>query len=241
MGNPIIILTFSCKKKPQSFNGYDILLIMGQSNNHNGYAEQHAPQSDNIKQLGRYDDHSYKIIPAEERLQHHDIQENKSGFVMTFAKLYEQNLLKSNRKTLIIPCAKSGSSFKENLWRKNDKIYADAVDRVLFAKSENKNNKLISILWHQGESDVKNINYQKDFDQFIDDFRKDIKAPHKPFICGGMVPFWAKQTTKRIQQQNIIKDTPSRKTNVGYANPDLPFTIEKIDNAKTQLIIGMTV
>ena len=44
------------------------------------------------------------------------------------------------------------------------------------------------------------------------------------------VPFWVAQTIGRIQQQDLIKTAVNRHNHIGYANPELPFRIEKQDN-----------
>jgi hypothetical protein len=89
---------------------------------------------------------------------------------------------------------------------------------------------LTSILWHQGESDVGSLSYETDLDNFILNLRSDLDANDTPFIVGGMVPFWVDQAIERIEQQQIIMNVLNRHENIGYANPELSFRIEKPDN-----------
>ena len=89
---------------------------------------------------------------------------------------------------------------------------------------------LTSILWHQGESDVGSPSYETDLDNFIINIRNDLNAANVPFNIGGMVPFWVDQTVERIQQQHLIMTAANRHNYIGYANPELPFRIEKEDN-----------
>ena len=68
-------------------------------------------------------------------------------------------------------------------------------------------------------------------DNFIISLRDDLKAYNVPFILGGMVPFWVEQDNNRIVQQQIIANTVNRHNLVGYADPEIPFRIEKEDNS----------
>ena len=45
-----------------------------------------------------------------------------------------------------------------------------------------------------------------------------------------MVPFWVDEFKESQQQQEIISNTINRHNFIGYANPELPFRIEKEDN-----------
>ena len=60
--------------------------------------------------------------------------------------------------------------------------------------------------------------------------RSDLNAFDVPFILGGMVPFWVDKYDERIKQQEIISSTVNRHNLTGYADPELPFRIEKEDN-----------
>ena len=224
----------SCRKDIDNQTIYDVILVVGQSNNYYGdNLDDLEPfkVSESIKQLGRYDSLNYQIIPATEPLQNYTLPINKGCYVLTFANLYSKTILKNNHKILIIPCAKWGTSFIENDWNKGDKLYRDAIERTNYVLSHFRKSKLTAILWHQGESDIENSNYQTDLDNFILNIRKDINQENTPFILGGMVPFWVKQNSKRIAIQNIIKNTPTRLPNTAYANPQFPFIIDKYDNS----------
>lgn len=132
------------------------------------------------------------------------------------------NVQKKNRFLLLIPCGKGVTGFKYKEWNLNCLLFIDAVKRVNYALSLNKNNHLVAILWHQGEEDVNYSDYQHELDMMIKGFRKYIyynDAENKPFILGGMVPYWVSQDEGRIKQQEIIKDTQNRLKNIGYADP----------------------
>lgn len=233
-----LTLLNSCRKDERSDEIYDVILIIGQSNNYYGDdLDQLKPLeiSENIKQLGRFDDHNYQIIPATENLEHHTYESNKGGYALTFAKLYESKKLEENHKILLVPCAKFGSSFIEHNWNKGDKYYNDAIERTSYVLVKYPKSQLACILWHQGESDVNNVDYESNLDAFVKNLRTDLNAKNTPFILGGMVPFWAKQNSDRIKIQNIIKNTPNRLEKTAYADPNFPFLIEKSNNSKDSI------
>ena len=205
---------------------------MGQSNTHFGLGiDSLLDETDSrIQQLGRFDSNNYKIIPAKEPLDHHSKKPNCIGFVLTFAKLYANVYLDEDREIIIIPCGKSGSGFHNNEWNQGNYFYADAVARTEFVLQNYPNSQLSAILWHQGEDDVNNTTYQAQQDSFINEIRKNLTAENVPFILGGMVPYWVEQLPQRIITQAIIKETPKRITNTGYADPALPILIEADTN-----------
>jgi hypothetical protein len=232
----IILLIFvSCRKDfaDESEIGYDVILVAGQSNTHYGWGyDSVLDKVDNrVFQLGRFKENDYKIIPAAEPLDHHTKKNNRIGFALTFAKLYASAFLQEDREVLIIPCGRAGSGFKNKRWNRGDFYYQDAVERTQFVLSGFRNNRLVAVLWHQGEDDVSNLNYQQNLDQFINDFRFDLGAADVPFILGGMVPFWVEKSSVRVQTQSIIQNTKNRLPNIGYADPAAPVIISKEDDS----------
>ncbi|MDG1014032.1 MAG: sialate O-acetylesterase [Flavobacteriaceae bacterium] len=232
----ILLISVSCSKNKIQVNepadlAYSIILIIGQSNTHSGIGlnSELDTTDDEIFQLGRFGADDMQIITASEPLQHHTKDDNKIGFGLTFAKLLKEF---SNLPSpiLIIPCGYGGTGFRDNHWNQGDFLYADAVNRVTTVIENNPESKLISILWHQGESDVGSPSYETDLDNFIVNIRNDLNAANVPFIVGGMVPFWVDQAVERTQQQQLIMTAVNRHNYIGYANPELPFRIEKQDN-----------
>lgn len=249
MKDSLILILFlfiflSCDNEPYTGNielldpeqSFNVILIAGQSNTHAGIgfnSNLDSPISE-IKQLGRFGEDNMRLIEAKEPLQHHTAENNKIGFGLTYAKLLFE-YLNEDKKIIIIPCGYGATGFQNNRWNKGDDLYEDAVKRVKNILSYNSENKLISILWHQGESDVSNSNYQNNLDNFITNIRNDLEAENIPFILGGMVPFWVNQNSSRINQQMIISSSINRHDYVGYANPELPFIIQREDNTFEQI------
>tara|TARA_B110000027_G_scaffold27300_1_gene29847 strand:- start:123 stop:914 length:792 start_codon:yes stop_codon:yes gene_type:complete len=229
----VIINLQGCKKNTISNTElpYSIVLIVGQSNTHSGIGlnSEIDTAENGISQLGRFGADDMQIISASEPLQHHTKDDNKIGFGLTYAKLLKEFSDLPSR-ILIIPCGYGNTGFRDNHWNQGDYLYNDAVTRVRTVIENNPESVLTSILWHQGESDVGSPSYETDLDNFIINIRNDLNATNVPFIVGGMVPFWVDQSIERIQQQQLIMTVVNRHNYIGYANPELPFRIEKQDN-----------
>ena len=212
---------------------YDIILVIGQSNTHQGIGLDRKldKPSNNIKQLGRFGWNDYKIIPATEPLEHISSLPGCIGFALTFAKEYEKEFLEKGRKVLIIPAGMGSTGFLNNYWNPGDTLYQDAVARTNFVL-DNCNSKLVAILWHQGENDIENPDFQKRLDTMIVKMRKDLRGENNkvPFILGGLVPYWTSQDNSRIRLNTIIANTVRRVEYTGFADPTKPEVIVKPDN-----------
>ena len=209
---------------------YDIILIAGQSNTHGSLGinyELDKPE-ENIFQLGRYSIFDHMILEAREPLHHHTLSNDKIGFGLTFAKNYKKKLEANKNPILILPCGFGGSSLFTD-WDFDNFLYQDLIERVEFVKSKYPLSKLKVILWHQGETDVGNSSYEERLDLFLNTLRRDLKTDC-PLILGGMVPYWVSLKEERMILQNILKDTPNRIGNVAYADPTVPYIIEKPNN-----------
>ncbi|MCB0754631.1 MAG: sialate O-acetylesterase [Flavobacteriales bacterium] len=233
----IIVILTSCKKPKVDCTDLEIIapkviLVAGQSNTHAGLgldASIDAPE-DGIYQLGRFSN-DMCIIQACEPLDHHTRTDDRIGFALTFAKLLKLHQ-EGSGDILIVPSGFGGTGFIDNHWNKGNDLYQDAVMRVNHVLTKYPDAVLSAVLWHQGETDIflQNPDYQASLDQFINDLRTDIGHPEVPLIVGGMVPYWVDQETERQAVQAIIASTPQRHLNVGYADPTVPFVIQKPDN-----------
>jgi hypothetical protein len=216
---------------------YDIILVMGQSNT--CYGTGLDPNIDfpdiDIKQMGRFNENN-KIIDANEPLHNHEewlITSNRIGIALPFAKLYKNKYLSDGRKIVIIPCGKGSTGFNGNHWNPGDVLYQDAVFRTNKILNQNPNNRLVAILWQQGESDAWDPDYGTKLDNMIVNLRNDIIGNNTqvPFLLGGFVPYWLNLDDGLIfsknRTSNIIKDTPNRLEYCGYVDPSLPTIIEK--------------
>lgn len=234
------LFMLSCEKETSyrvlnDARSFDIILIAGQSNTDSGTGLDLATDTTgpNILQLGRFGDNNWNVIEAVEPLDNHDKNPVKIGFSLTFANQYVSNgLLKEGRYLLLVPCGYGGTGFKDRRWNKGNDLYNDAMNRVNYVLRGNADNKVVAILWHQGEQDVDwmtDIEYQKALDKMVGNMRNDIisNGDSIPFILGGMVPFWIAQETIRADRQKVLIATPNRIDFCGYADPTQPFVLSK--------------
>lgn len=189
--------------------GYDIILLAGQSNASGcgrGKTEW-IPDPDilfitspkvstvedgKIKTV--FFDEPYEIVLADERLSAEG--ERLSGFYLTFAKAYkESGLLKEGRKLLIVHTAVGGTGFLQGNWHEQGDLYLDMLKTVDYALSLEGENKLVVMLWHQGEDDIMRSNspenYEKQLGYLIDSVRERYNEPKLPFIAGEFINDWA--------------------------------------------------
>lgn len=81
---------------------------------------------------------------------------NKVGnFSLIFAKLYlDRGLLEAGRKLLIVKAAVGGTGFAKKQWGVGNVLYERIVDMTKTALDLNFENRVVAILWHQGEHDA---------------------------------------------------------------------------------------
>lgn len=233
----LTFIAFSCRKDDLRESTFDIVIIAGQSNTHYGMVQENyqAPTiSEKVFQLGRKQN-DYEIIPAKQPLDHWTKAHGRVGFGLVFADYYVSNYLEKGHDLLLIPCGKSGSSFLHNDWNPGDELFEDMLKRSQYVLSQHPNSKLIAMLWHQGESDGSNEQYQDQLDEFISQFRKRQGTPDLPIILGGMLPSWIEENENLDTIQSIIKETPERHLHTGYADPNYPFVIEKTIDLEDQI------
>jgi hypothetical protein len=201
-----------------TFNGYDLILIAGQSNavgfGCGPYTPLHAEQDPLIDQIKP----DLSIIPASDPLWHND-GTNKVGFGLAFARLYAQESLAPNRRVLIVPVARGATSILE--WNKADEgldfsstglpsspeLWSKMITRLDAALAAGSGtNRVAAVLWQQGESDYNFINdpgspfhasmsspdmYRQRLERWISDLRAAEPATAgAPFIRGEIPRFW---------------------------------------------------
>lgn len=94
----------------------------------------------------------------------------------------------------LIPCAVGGSPIAS--WQPaaldsatRTHPYDEALARAKIARHAGT---LMGIIWHQGESDSKpgkSVTYERNLAAVIARFRRDLQAPHLPFVAGQLPPF----------------------------------------------------
>ncbi len=164
-------MTVSFQAMGQSFTGYDIMIVAGQSNATGlGTAvvqDDLLNDSVNSKifQLGRCGSNNLNIIAAKDSLDHFGcvVNDNRRGFALPFARRYAKYILPAGRRLLIIPAAKNGSSIMEwdplvsarpTMYQSRD-YYEDTLSRAQYALGLHSGNRVVGFHWQQGETDMK--------------------------------------------------------------------------------------
>lgn len=211
----------------------DIIVIAGQSN-----AEGNGLSNDNFIEIRNdvlemidFNDYYYDLtnpskpflkitLPVKCKIQplQEKVADGKaySNFAFTFAEEYiKSKYYDKSRKILVIKSAVGGTGFCKNEWGVNSSLYNRTLDMVNLALSYNKENKLVALLWHQGECDAfenatqpliekKNFYINKFMEQTLD-FKKRYNVMSLPVIMGEFVNEWSdlkenKDSTKAIEE-----------------------------------------
>lgn len=172
---------------------FDIVIEAGQSNCVGyGYGDAIDPYEP-IKTVWSLGTNGV-ISPAKEDTLGNHVRGNMT---LSFSRKYVQNgLLKDDRNLLIIRSAVGGAGFADKHWGKNDDYFLRMLKMTKSALALNPKNKVVGILWHQGEKDSKE--YMK-FDKHYDNLstlltltRQELDDEKIPFIMGDFVPDWKK-------------------------------------------------
>ena len=180
---------------------FDIFIQAGQSNGDGcgmGAVDQPYEPNDQVWYMNR----DFILSRAEERVMGNEIL---SDFSLTFSKRYlESGLLKEGRKVLILRTAVGGTGFLDNHWRMTDDHYLRMMEMIRTALALNEENRLIGLLWHQGETDaIFNASYEVHYDHLmalLKSVRNEFNVPDLPFIAGDFVHHW--------KNENIATCTP---------------------------------
>ncbi|KAJ3267090.1 hypothetical protein HK104_005981, partial [Borealophlyctis nickersoniae] len=171
-----------------------------------------------MKNPGRYNTYANDtignctIIPAAEPLHHIDPNPRRKqiGFTMRFASLYVTNVLSSGRKAVIMPGAQGGTGFTTTpqTWGIGKNLYVNALSRVKSLLAMHPQNRLVAILWLQGESDINRLTttqYTQNVAQMIAHLRSSLSIPASaaPFIA-GQIAYPQQQSNGGMQIQNGI-------------------------------------
>lgn len=223
-------VTFAKTLPPTTKPGYDIIIVAGQSNAvGKGIGPQTYPgptqEDGKIFQIGRYGVKAMQLIPAVEPLEFWANQKNDGkGFAMPFARYYASSTLAANRQVIIIPAAHGETSIlqwlgvlpTDGLPDKNI-LWDDMNARVNYALSLPGDNKVVAILWQQGEQDViyattptdpNNILmpdarvYHKELTVLVARFRK-FYGPNVPLLMGEMSGEWLTGTHQKAVKNSF--------------------------------------
>ena len=222
---------------------FDIIIVAGQSNASGcGLGETSTPWTTDDKILMFNEKFTAEIINtpygdmieidstgdcyinlADERCE----GDNKTAvFSLSFAKEYAKNNLAEDRKILLVQTAIGGTGFARNHWGENEKLEKRMYDMVDTALSMNKENRVVGVLWHQGEHDIfenADFDYDKRYDFYygkLKNFITRIKAKYGdiPFVSGSFCRGWiSEQSVDNVNAiKNVYKDVYAQFNNVSH-------------------------
>lgn len=171
---------------------FDILIQAGQSNAEgSGYGDTVQPYVPDPRIL--YLEPDLTISLARELVQGNQVRGN---FSLTFAADYAAaGLLAPGRKLLILRTAVGGTGFLEGHWTPEGDLYQRMLAMTRTALALNPENRLIGLLWHQGERDSKlHASYEQHYHNFaalVQGLRDCFASPALPFVAGDLVQDWA--------------------------------------------------
>lgn len=180
---------------------FDILIQAGQSNAEGcGLGPVECPFEPDNRIYYLNDD--FTVTKACERVVGNHIQSN---FSLSFARKYiREGRLGEGRKLLILRTAVGGTGFLDKRWGMTDDLYLQMMAMIRTALELNPANRLVALLWHQGETDAI---FQATFDQhygylltLLNSVRDTFSVQNLPFIAGDFVQHW--------KNDNIIICTP---------------------------------
>ena len=174
-----------------SKENYDIIIQAGQSNAEgSGFGPASEPwcPDDQVYYL----DPDMTLVPATERVNGNRIQSN---FSLSFARDYiRSGLLAEGRKLLILRSAVGGTGFLDRRWHMEGDLYLHMLEMVRTALEMNSGNRLVALLWHQGETDaILGATYEqhhRHLKDLLTSVRKVFGVPHLPFVAGDFVQHW---------------------------------------------------
>ena len=170
---------------------FDILIQAGQSNAE-GYGFGSVENPYQTDERVWYLNQDGTISIAAEKVKNNGIQSN---FALSFAREYlNAGRLEEGRKLLILRAAVGGTGFLDRRWGLTDDLYLRMMEMIRTALSLNPENRLVALLWHQGENDVVHgatfeQHYQNLF-SLVQTVRETFQVPSLPFIAGDFVHQW---------------------------------------------------
>jgi hypothetical protein len=173
-------------------------LMIGQSNmaGRGNFGEVPPIQNDRcfMLRMGRWQAMSEPINPDRAIFR-----ENCTCGVSLAASFADEYAKTTGFEVGLIPCADGGTIIEQ--WQPGQLLYDHAV---MMAKLAMRTSHLTGILWHQGESDCRNLKeeeYRHLFFNLMDSLRRDLGMPELPLIIG--------EVSEHINPKHGMHDTPA--------------------------------
>lgn len=186
---------------------FDIILLAGQSNAQgSGYGpieEDYLPDGRLYRLVGK--GHKYVneewIVPLPTEIGIEEVDSRKKyDFAIPFARAYLRNgLLSEGRKLLILDCALGATGFVKGHWRAADPVCIRMHQMLDAALAMNSENRVIAILWHQGESDAARDADEKTHYENLTALLESVKAKvgGVPIVAGDFCAHWKSEKAEK--------------------------------------------
>lgn len=142
----------------------------------------------------QYADKPFVIQPAD----YHGADRSVGDFSLSFSKAYiAAGLLAEDRGILIVRAGVGGTGFQKHHWGIDEILYNKMIAMVDYALSLNSENRLMGLLWHQGEHDAFEGNtrgrYHEQLTALIESVKIRYHCPALPFACAGFTQDWTEK------------------------------------------------
>ena len=212
----------------------DIIILAGQSNSMGaGSGEADDPFEPNADILLM--ERNFTIGMAQERWFNNRIL---SCFGFSFAREYIKNgNLRPGRKILLVKAAEGGTTFVDNHWGVGDEFYEGMIKMTNVALGLNPENRLLALLWHQGENDImafvrredesdgalKEIGewYYAKLKTLVETARETFGIENLPFVAGDYSYDWKEANPAACEAfKNATKSLCADISNAGFVETD---------------------
>lgn len=173
---------------------FDVVIQAGQSNAEGtgfGPAPEPFQPDDRVWYMNR----NFTVTAAAETVLEN---ETRGDFSLSFAREYLKNgLLEEGRDLLILRSAVGGTGFLDRHWGPEDDHFLTMMEMIETALTLNNENRLIALLWHQGETDAcYNATYDAHYEHLnglLHAVTARFNVPALPFIAGNFVQQWIEE------------------------------------------------
>lgn len=170
---------------------FDIIIQAGQSNaDGTGFGSTDEPWVPDGRVWYMNGDDTISL--AVEKVNGNAIQSN---FSLPFVREYMRaGRLAEGRSILILRTSIGGTGFLDNRWKLTDDLYLHMMEMIRTALSLNPENRLVALIWHQGETDaIYHATYDQHYNHLttlLHSVRDTFGVPELPFIAGDFVQQW---------------------------------------------------
>ena len=95
---------------------------------------------------------------------------------------------------MILRTSVGGTGFLDNRWKLTDDLYLRMMEMIRTALALNPENRLVALLWHQGETDALcHASYDVHYNHLmtlLKSVRDEFGVPELPFVAGDFVHDW---------------------------------------------------